>query len=114
MFTEACECKAVYPGDRLCLLILIEDPKTTFITLTTLREIIYTLEQEHRSVLRTIARETKYGSKYVPFLSINFISFKIINLFIFYYYRQAPIGDDNYLLLAGRKDLSAHHHQKVW
>jgi len=34
-------------------------------TLSTLREIIYTLEQEHRSVLRTIARETKYGSKYV-------------------------------------------------
>ncbi|KAE9545143.1 hypothetical protein AGLY_000686 [Aphis glycines] len=86
---KACECKAVYPGDRLCLPILIEDPKTTFITLSTLREIIYTLEQEHRTVLRTIARETKYGSK------------------------QAPIGDDNYLLLAGRKDLSAHH-QKVW
>lgn len=55
----------MYPGDRLCLPILIEDPKTTFITLSTLREIIYTLEQEHRTVLRTIARETKYGSKYV-------------------------------------------------
>lgn len=69
LFTEACECKAVYPGDRLCLPILIEDPKTTFITLSTLREIIYTLEQEHRTVLRTIARETKYGSKYVKLYS---------------------------------------------
>lgn len=64
---EACECKAVYPGDRLCLPILIEDPKNTFLTLSTLREMIYTLEQEHRTVLRTIARETKYGSKYVLF-----------------------------------------------
>lgn len=33
---------------------------------------------------------------------------------VFFFYRQAPIGDDNYLLLAGRKDLSAHHQQKVW
>lgn len=37
----------------------------------------------------------------------------IFTKFIFVYFRQAPIGDDNYLLLAGRKDLSAHH-QKVW
>lgn len=80
-----------------------------------MREIIYTLEQEHRTVLRTIARETKYGSKYVTFCNNNFISLNILNSCIFYcYYRQAPIGDDNYLLLAGRKDLSANHHQKVW
>lgn len=57
--------------------MLIDDPKTTYLSLSTLREIIYTLEQEYRSVLRNITRETKYGSKYVNIVfdiyKINFI-----------------------------------------
>lgn len=67
ILTEAYECKAVYLAEKLCQPVQNEDPKTTFITLSTLREIIYTLEQEHRTVMRNMARETKYGSKYVIF-----------------------------------------------
>lgn len=76
---RACECQAVYTGD-ICFLpsSVIEDVQSCFKTLTALRDAAITLEQEHRAYLRSIARETKYGSK------------------------QAPIGDDNYLLLAGR------------
>lgn len=46
-------------------------------TLHELREIMFDLEHQHRVYRRSLARETKYGSK------------------------QAPIGDDNYLHLAG-------------
>ncbi|KAG8270925.1 Ras GTPase-activating protein 2 [Homalodisca vitripennis] len=76
---QACECQAVYTGD-ICFLpsSMIEDVQSCFKTLTALREAAFVLEQEHRAYLRSIARETKYGSK------------------------QAPIGDDNYLVLAGR------------
>ncbi|XP_069689652.1 ras GTPase-activating protein 3 isoform X2 [Periplaneta americana] len=76
---DACECQAVYTGD-ICFMpnFIIEDVQSCFKTLTQLRETAYILEQEHRSYLRSLARETKYGSK------------------------QAPIGDDNYLLLAAR------------
>uniref|UniRef100_A0A1B6DS32 PH domain-containing protein n=1 Tax=Clastoptera arizonana TaxID=38151 RepID=A0A1B6DS32_9HEMI len=76
---RACGCQAVFTGD-ICFLprALIEDVQSCFKTLTALRDTVYTLEQEHRSYLRSIAREMKYGSK------------------------QAPIGDDNYLLLSGR------------
>ncbi|XP_067014375.2 ras GTPase-activating protein 3 isoform X2 [Anabrus simplex] len=76
---DACECQAVYTGD-ICFLpsFVIEDVQSCFKTLTHLQEVAFTLEQEHRSYLRSLARETKYGSK------------------------QAPIGDDNYLLLAAR------------
>ncbi|RZF38857.1 hypothetical protein LSTR_LSTR015632 [Laodelphax striatellus] len=77
----ACECQAVYTGD-ICYLpnSVIEDVQSCFKTLKQLREAALNLEQEHRAYLRRVARETKYGSK------------------------QAPIGDDNYLLLAGRID----------
>ncbi|XP_046990174.1 GTPase-activating protein isoform X1 [Schistocerca americana] len=83
---ESCECQAVYTGD-LCFLpnFVIEDVQSCFKTLTQICEAAYELEQEHRNYLRSLARETKYGSK------------------------QAPIGDDNYLLLAasfGRMDNS--------
>jgi len=76
---SACECQAVYTGD-ICFLpnFIIEDVPSCFKMLNQLRETVFTLEQEHRSYLRLLARETKYGSK------------------------QAPIGDDNYLLLAAR------------
>ncbi|XP_054271114.1 GTPase-activating protein [Macrosteles quadrilineatus] len=76
---QDCECQAVYTGD-ICFLprSVIEDVQSSFKTLTALREAAIVLEQEHRAYLRALARETKYGSK------------------------QAPIGDDNYLLLAGR------------
>lgn len=76
---SACECQAVYTGD-ICFLpsFIIEDVPSCFKMVNQLSETVFTLEQEHRSYLRLLARETKYGSK------------------------QAPIGDDNYLLLAAR------------
>lgn len=76
---RACECQAAFPKEMYFLpASVIEDVKSCSVTLSSLRDIIYDLEQEQRSVLRRIARETKYGS------------------------RHAPIGDDNYLLFAGR------------
>ncbi|XP_023709335.1 GTPase-activating protein isoform X3 [Cryptotermes secundus] len=76
---SACECQAVYTGD-MCFLpsFIIEDVQSCFKMLNQLRETVFNLEQEHRSYLKLLTRETKYGSK------------------------QAPIGDDNYLLLAAR------------
>lgn len=66
MCTGACECQAVYTGD-ICFLpsSLIEDVQSCFKTLTALRDTAFTLEQEHRAYLRSIAREMKYGSKWV-------------------------------------------------
>ena len=63
-FTAACECQAVYTGD-ICFLpnFIIEDVPSCFKLLNQLRETVFTLEQEHRSYLRLLARETKYGSK---------------------------------------------------
>jgi len=63
-FPAACECQAVYTGD-ICFLpnFIIEDVPSCFKMLNQLRETVFTLEQEHRSYLRLLARETKYGSK---------------------------------------------------
>ena len=63
-FPAACECQAVYTGD-ICFLpnFIIEDVPSCFKMLNQLREKVFTLEQEHRSYLRLLARETKYGSK---------------------------------------------------
>lgn len=63
-FTAACECQAVYTGD-ICFLpnFIIEDVPSCFKMLNQLRETVFSLEQEHRSYLRLLARETKYGSK---------------------------------------------------
>ncbi|CAG9782855.1 unnamed protein product [Diatraea saccharalis] len=55
----------------------IEDREAEASTLRELQEAIFDLEHRHRIYRRSLARETKYGSK------------------------QAPIGDDNYLHLAG-------------
>lgn len=65
-FSAACECQAVYTGD-ICFLpnFIIEDVPSCFKMLNQLRETVFTLEQEHRSYLRLLARETKYGSKLV-------------------------------------------------
>lgn len=54
-----------------------EDREAEAVTLRELQEVMYDLEHQHRKYKRSQARETKYGSK------------------------QAPIGDDNYLHLAG-------------
>uniref|UniRef100_A0A023F326 Putative ras gtpase-activating protein n=1 Tax=Triatoma infestans TaxID=30076 RepID=A0A023F326_TRIIF len=59
---------------------VIEDSSSSLKTLIALRDAAIDLQSETRLYLRMIARETKYGSK------------------------QAPIGDDNYLLLASRLD----------
>ncbi|EEB14485.1 Ras GTPase-activating protein, putative [Pediculus humanus corporis] len=56
----------------------VEDVNSYLHTLNELKNISLNLEQEHRIYQRQLARETKYGSK------------------------QAPIGDNNYLLLATR------------
>ncbi|XP_014283177.1 ras GTPase-activating protein 3 [Halyomorpha halys] len=61
---------------------IIEDPASCCKTLFDLRDAAVDLQTQTRIYLRKIARETKYGSK------------------------QAPIGDDNYLLLANRIDTS--------
>ncbi|XP_034947168.1 ras GTPase-activating protein 3 [Chelonus insularis] len=77
-----CECQAVYGASEMCVLqgggSPIEDVTSTFKTLTALRDAAFALQREHRAYFRKLARDTKYGSK------------------------QAPIGDDNYLLLAAR------------
>jgi hypothetical protein len=60
----ACECQAVYTGD-VCFLpsFIIEDVPSCFKMLNQLRETAFNLEQEHRSYLKLLTRETKYGSK---------------------------------------------------
>ncbi|XP_026276924.1 GTPase-activating protein [Frankliniella occidentalis] len=69
----------VASGDtNLLSSFMIEEKHSFSTTLKQLQDTIFSLEQEHRTYLRSVARETKYGSK------------------------QAPIGDDNYLLLAAR------------
>ncbi|KAG7304350.1 hypothetical protein JYU34_011290, partial [Plutella xylostella] len=55
----------------------IEEREAEAATLRELQEAMFDLEHRHRIYNRSLARETKYGSK------------------------QAPIGDDNYLHLAG-------------
>lgn len=65
-FAGACECQAAYNNDRHLLpTSVIEDVQSAMVTLNSLKNIAYTIDQEQRAVLRTIARETKYGSKYV-------------------------------------------------
>ncbi|XP_037300803.1 GTPase-activating protein [Manduca sexta] len=54
-----------------------EEREAEAATLRELQETMFNLEHQHRIYRRSLARETKYGSK------------------------QAPIGDDNYLHLAG-------------
>ncbi|KAK6644718.1 hypothetical protein RUM43_000987 [Polyplax serrata] len=60
---------------------VVEDVSSYLHTLNELKNMSLTLEHEHRIYQRQLARETKYGSK------------------------QAPIGDNNYLLLATRSRL---------
>ncbi|XP_075984313.1 ras GTPase activating protein 1 [Anticarsia gemmatalis] len=55
----------------------VEEREAEAATLRELQETMFDLEHRHRIYRRSLARETKYGSK------------------------QAPIGDDNYLHLAG-------------
>lgn len=83
-FAEACECQAVYTGD-VCWLpsSVIEDVQSCFKTLTCLRETAFTLEQEHRAYLRSLARETKYGSKWVFYFSIKILFYFRYN-FVYY------------------------------
>lgn len=60
----ACQCQAAYNNDRHILSSsVVEDVQSVLATLTSLQNYSYTIEQEQRSVLRAIARDTKYGSK---------------------------------------------------
>lgn len=61
---------------------VVEEPKSCLRTLVDLRDAALELQSETRQYLIRVERETKYGSK------------------------QAPIGDDNYLLLANRIETS--------
>lgn len=63
-FLDACKCQAAYTKEKHLLpTSVIEDCTSMMTTLHSLRTSSYALEQEQRTVLRTIARETKYGSK---------------------------------------------------
>ncbi|XP_014677498.1 PREDICTED: ras GTPase-activating protein 3-like [Priapulus caudatus] len=78
---EACESQAVYMGDRRVRPdINVEDPKSCFETLNDIISHVIRLEQEHKQHQKALFQCTKYGSK------------------------QAPIGDDNYLMMR-----EAHH-----
>lgn len=46
----------------------IEDVPSFYNMLAQLRDVAFTLEQEHRAYQRMLARETKYGSKWVLFV----------------------------------------------
>lgn len=112
---NACECQAVYGASDICVIpdggSPIEDVPSCFKTLNALREAAYALQREHRAYFRRLARDTKYGSKYVIYDKQRIILSDILD---FYYLklrnnicvlcscRQAPIGDDNYLHLASR------------
>lgn len=66
---NACECQAVYGANDICVIpdggSPIEDVPSCFKTLNALREAAYALQREHRAYFRRLARDTKYGSKYV-------------------------------------------------
>jgi hypothetical protein len=63
-FAGACQCQAAYNNDRhLLSTSVIEDVQSVMKTLNSLQNHVYNIEQEQRSVLRILARETKYGSK---------------------------------------------------
>jgi len=66
---NACECQAVYGASDMCVIpdggSPIEDVPSCFKTLTALRDAAYMLQREHRAYFRRLARDTKYGSKYV-------------------------------------------------
>lgn len=66
---NACECQAVYGASDMCVIpdggSPIEDVPSCFKTLNILREAAYALQREHRAYYRRLARDTKYGSKYV-------------------------------------------------
>lgn len=66
---NTCECQAVYGASDMCVIpdggSPIEDVPSCFKTLTALKEAAYALQHEHRAYFRRLARDTKYGSKYV-------------------------------------------------
>ncbi|GAB6021126.1 hypothetical protein CHUAL_003760 [Chamberlinius hualienensis] len=75
-----CESQAVYTGDSKPPIpgLIIEDTQTCFKTLKAIQKCVFSLQNEHKKYLRDIYRQTKYGSE------------------------QAPIGDDNYLMMAAQ------------
>lgn len=117
---NACECQAVYGASDMCVIpdggSPIEDVPSCFKTLTALKDAAFVLECEHRSYFRRLARDTKYGSKYVIQLTVladlYILDFRCSKNYEIIYTkeiicilcscRQAPIGDDNYLYLASR------------
>ncbi|XP_023236905.1 ras GTPase-activating protein 3-like [Centruroides sculpturatus] len=75
---EACKNQAVYTGEQCSLCpagFVIEDTQTLWETLNEIQTCVIRLEQDHKQYFRNFCRQTKYGSE------------------------QAPIGDDNYLLM---------------
>lgn len=93
---NACECQAVYGASDMCVIpeggSPIEDVPSCFKTLTALREAAYALQREHRAYFRRLARDTKYGSKYVvlyPFIG------HIFYIFVIFLIRKLFIYDDD-------------------
>uniref|UniRef100_T1IVH0 Ras GTPase-activating protein 3 n=1 Tax=Strigamia maritima TaxID=126957 RepID=T1IVH0_STRMM len=78
MLSRACESQAVYTGEKFSAIpgFVIEDTQSLYQTIRELTTCIIRLEQEHDQHMRNITRTTRYGSE------------------------QAPIGDDNYLMMA--------------
>ncbi|XP_076324163.1 ras GTPase activating protein 1 [Tachypleus tridentatus] len=75
---ESCEQQAVYTGEQGMSLppgFVIEDIQSLWKTLKAVKSCVITLEQDHKQHLSNMYRETQYGSE------------------------QAPIGDDNYLVM---------------
>lgn len=60
--TNMCECQAVYTGEKK-IPAVIDDVQSCFKTLKQLKEVFFQLEQKHRTYQRSMARDTKYGSK---------------------------------------------------
>lgn len=80
--------------------VCIED--TASRTLRELSKVTYSLEDKHRTCQRYLERATKYGSKYATFRFQMYktVLFRSLHIFFKPFFRQAPIGDDNYLHLA--------------
>lgn len=59
---KVCDCEAVYSGS-MGRLPVIEDVQSCLNMMLQLRDVVYQLEKQHRTYQRSLARDTKYGSK---------------------------------------------------
>lgn len=93
---NACECQAVYGASDICVIpdggSPIEDVPSCFKTLNALREAAYALQGEHRAYFRRLARDTKYGSKYVvQLITLTHTHIYILIIFLLKHSRKVTI-----------------------